>query len=169
MDRRKSLERFSGIEVFLPLFFFNNEEIFYAVALILIAAGATLLLFEFLRNQARSSLFAFYLFWLAALGACGWLAAGLPPYWIWSVYLLVPVSVWEPSDAQRAQPFLMGLKKYFKSRVFELITAFLFAFIFTFLLIGSRQISQGVISWVIILFLGLILEFLFETFRKQKK
>jgi|GEM_PF-2871285 len=169
MDRRKSLKRFSGIEVFLPLFFFNNEKIFYVAALIPMAAGATLLLFELLRNQARSSLFAFYLFWLAALGACGWLGAGLPPYWIWSVYLLVPGSVWEPSDAQRAQSFLWGLRKYFKRRIFELMAALLFAFIFACFFMGLRQILQGVISWAIILFVGLILEFLFETFRKQKK
>ena len=179
MDRFKRIKNTVSADFFLPLFLLSDEKIFYAAVLIPLVAGITMFLFEIIRTpaapelqrgeQPRDSLAAFYLFWLAGCGALAWLGVGIPPYWIWSVYLIVPKSIWAPSDAQRKKPFLYGFKKYSKRRIFELVSALAAASVFAGFSVWLRPQFQGAMSWVIVLFVLLICEIFFTTLRRQKK
>ncbi len=169
MDRFKRGENYFGLEIFLPLFLLSDEKMFYAAALFPFVAGTTLLLLEMMRAQSRSALFTFYLFWLAGCGALAWLYAAIPPYWIWSVYLLIPKSVWEPSDVLRKKPFFFGFKKYYKRRLLELATALSVSLVFAVCFVWLRMYFEGPVLWVLILFALLVLEIFLTALRRQNK
>lgn len=156
-------------EALLPLLFLAGAPLFYAAALIPVAAGITLLVFEMLRRQPRRALSAVYLFWLAVCGGLGWFFAAIPPYWIWCVHLLLPETVRAPSDAQQAKPFLFGLKKYFKRRVFELAAALILFFAFAAAAAWLRQKLQGAAYWVSAIFALLVFEVVFAVIRNGRQ
>ncbi len=169
MARPSHAKHFSVSEALLPLLFFSGASLFYAAFLIPFMAGMTLLIFEILRRRPRSALSAVYLFWLAVCGGLGWFTAAIPPYWVWSVHLLVSESAWAPSEAQRAKPFLFGLKKYFKRRLLELAAALIFFIAFATILTLLRQNFHGGSYWTAAIFMILVAEIVLAIFRRRAK
>ena len=168
-NRAEPQRFFLILEAVLPLFLLTGISLLYAAVLIPVFTGVTLLVFEMLRRRPRAALSAFFLFWLAICGGLGWFYLAVPPYWIWSVYLLVPETAWAPSDAQQAKPYLFGLKKYFKRRILELIMMLVL-----FLVCASgayllRQRFQSAAYWAATIFMLLIFEIIFGVVWGRKK
>ena len=151
------------------MLFFSGAAPFYAALLIPFVAGTTLIILEILRRQPPPSLSAIYLFWLAVCGGLGWFLAAIPPYWIWSVYLLIPETAWAPSDAQQTKPFLFGLKKYFKQRALELIRAMIVFLFFAGAVLLLRQKLHGASYWVTGVFVLMISEMIIMGIKGFKK
>lgn len=169
MYPRKYAENFSIFEALLPLFFFQGNDLFYAALLIPVVSGVTLFVFELLRSQPRPALFAIYLVWLSVCGALGWFTLDLPPYWIWPVHLLIPKTAWAPSDAQRARPFLFGLKKYMKRRVMELVVALIAAFAVAGGILFLQQKTGGVMLWIFGALALVVMEVILGQLQRLKK
>lgn len=166
---RKKFETFSLLEVALPLLLFTTKSLFWAALLIPIVAGLTFVVFELLRRQSRTALSAAYMLWLVLCGGLGWFLAGIPPYWIWCVHLLVPETVSAPTVAQQAKPFLFGLRKYFKRRVTELgLAAILFLAFAGGVTLLHQKVSH-VSYWVVALFLILFAEIVLFALQRRKK
>lgn len=168
MNRKSRIKSFSVLEALLPLLFFSGNNLFYAALVIPVVGGLTLLLFELSRPLPRSALFAIYLLWLSGCGALGWWAMQLPPYWIWSVYILIPRTAWEPSDAQRKKPFLFGLKKYQKARVLELVIALAATLAFAGALAWLQLKAEGATIWICGILALVVTEIVLIKLRRPK-
>ena len=166
---RKKIEPISVLEAALPMLFFAGKPLFSVAFLIPLAAGLTFIAFELLRRQSRATLSVAYMLWLVLCGGLGWFFAAIPPYWIWSVHLMVPETVSAPAHAQQAKPFLFGLRKYFKQRVMELGLAAVLFFSFAGAVTLLHQKLSNASYWVAALFLILCAEMIRFAMRGRKK
>ena len=169
MRAKNRAEHSFSAEVLLPLIFFSKTQIIYVIPVIFLAVGTLLIFLELLRLQPRSTTSAVYIFGLAVLGGAGWTCAELPPYWIWSVHMLIPCAAWKPTDMQRAKPRLFGFKKYSKRRIQELVRALFFFGIGSGALFFICENFQGVASWIFAIAALLFFEIIFSKIKGRQK
>ena len=169
MRAKNRAEPSFSAEVLLPLIFFSSVQLFYAVPFIFLAAGSMLIVLELIRSQPRPTISAVYMFCLAALGGAGWIGAEIPPYWIWSTYLLIPPAAWKPTDMQRAKPRLFGFKKYSKRRIQELTLALFFFGVGSAALLYIRKSFQGAEVWIFAIAALLFFEIIFSKIKGRQK
>ncbi len=159
----------SAAEVFLPLLLFADGKIFLAAGILPFAAALVLTLLELLRPRTNDTWhYFFYLILLMLLGGAGWAFANLPPYWIWSLHLLLPMSAWKPSPRQRAKPALFGFKKYLNRRASELVFMLGSGLLFVAAAMMMREKFSILVMWISAVMLAAIIEALEAQTRGRK-
>lgn len=169
MNLRKRIEPYSLSEIFLPLIFFTDEKIFWAILLISFSSGLTWVVFDLLKSQPRSAQNAFQLFWFASLGGLGWIFAQIPPYWIWSVYLLVAPAFLLTAEPRSVRPFLFNFKKYGGVRIRELLLGCLFSCAFAGMVLFFHAHYHGIQAWIFSVGILIFWEILSNRIRGLKK
>ena len=108
---------------------FSPESAWQAAALITAVYWLTLIVFWFTRRLfPEGTVKAVFFLWLGFWAQSGWWIFGLPPLWILSVFLLVPVGFLDEEKTAGRQPVFSGaLLKYFPERILSGLGFFAFA------------------------------------------
>ena len=125
-----------AVLAYLPFMAYSldPERAWWAAALIVGIYWLTLTVFWFTRRLFPEGVVkAVFFLWLGLWGQTAWMLFGLLPFWIVSVFLLVPVGFLDESKtASRLPVFSREVSKYLAERFFSGLGFFAFVGIFEF-------------------------------------
>lgn len=113
----------------LALYPFGPEQAWIVTTLIVAVYWLTLSIFWFTRRLfPAGTIRTVFFFWLGLWGQLAWTGFGLFPFWLVSVFFLIPAGFLDEEKAASRLPVLSGmLPKYFTDRILAGFGFFVFA------------------------------------------